>query len=202
MGWMATTMELGLAVAPMVTQTAGNEPAFLRSFAHSPIQRRPPLRLTLSICQSRCGLYRFRQLDARLRFHDVSIGSGQELQTADIPGIMMRESRWTRRCKDQRRYEYLSQNLHCNDTRTCFYRLACGPTRSCTEVQRHAWTFAFARQVRESERKCPRLFPYCDVDRSFYSADTDPSLLQLSTALCSKRICRRGWAGLAKAAFG
>jgi hypothetical protein len=34
-------------------QTAGNEPAFLRSFAHSPIQRRPLLRLTLSLLKTR-----------------------------------------------------------------------------------------------------------------------------------------------------
>ena len=57
-------------------------------------------------------------------------------------------------------------------------------TRGYQEVRRHAQTFVSARryQVREPERKCPRLFPYRDLDRPLGRAHPDPSRFQLNGA--------------------
>jgi hypothetical protein len=82
----------------------------------------------------------------------------------------------------QRHHGYISQNLHCHGAGPCRHRLARRPTRGCKQVRRHPRTSLSARryQVRKSEWKCPRLFPYRDVDRSLGLAHPDPSLIQLS----------------------
>src|SRR5262249_22576156 len=71
---------------------------------------------------------------------------------------------------------YFSQNLHCGVTR--------GITRSCLRRLAPARCYAGAfvstgrYQVRESWRKCPRLFPYCDVDSALGLAYSGPSPLR------------------------
>src|SRR5262245_10812585 len=91
--------------------------------------------------------------------------------------IMMRAA--ARHLNVQKRrycYGYLSQNLRCGVTR--------GVTRSCLRrlaaARCHAGTFVSTGryQVRESWRKCPRLFPYCDVDSALSGAHSDPSPLR------------------------
>src|SRR6516162_9926226 len=73
-------------------------------------------------------------------------------------------------------YGYLSQNLHCGVTR--------GVTRSCLRRLAAARCYAEAfvstgrYQIRESWRKCPRLFPYCDVDSALSGAHSDSSPLR------------------------
>src|SRR5262245_53752044 len=73
-------------------------------------------------------------------------------------------------------YGYLSQNLRCGVTR--------GVTRSCLRRLAPARCYAGALvstgryQVRESWRKCPRLFPYCDVDSALGRAYSGPSPLR------------------------
>src|SRR5215813_13869306 len=86
-------------------------------------------------------------------------------------------------------YGYLSQNLRCGVTR--------GVTRSCLRrlaaARCHAGAFVSTGryQVRESWRKCPRLFPYCDVDSALSGAHSDPSLLRtlilLAMVIASER---------------
>src|SRR5262252_8989820 len=73
-------------------------------------------------------------------------------------------------------HDYLSQNIHCGVTR--------GVARSClrrlSAARCHAGGFISTGryQVRESWRKCPRLFPYCDVDSALSRAHSDPSPLR------------------------
>ena len=63
--------------------------------------------------------------------------------------------------------------------------------RGCQQVLRHAWTFASARryQIREPEWKCPRLFPYRDIDCPIGGVHSDPPLIQLSATVL---LLRRG----------
>src|SRR5262249_22602164 len=76
------------------------------------------------------------------------------------------------RLKTPNWHGYLSQNLHCRVTRgvarSCFRRLAAARcyAGACVSTGRY--------QVRESWRKCPCLFPYCDVDSAFSRAHSDP----------------------------
>src|SRR5215471_16939881 len=101
----------------------------------------------------------------------------EELPTADIPGLMMRlGARHLNVQKCRYCHGYLSQNLHCGVTR--------GVTRSWLHRLAAARCYAGAfvstgrYQVRESWRKCPRLFPYCDIDSALNCTYSDPSFLR------------------------